>query len=101
MKKFWALILVFFSISAAVAQETETRELDAFSGVKVAEGIAVFLKKGDKERVKIEVTGTDPSNVITEVSGSYLKIHMKDGGRYRSVDAKVYVTYVQLNKLSA
>ena len=101
MKKFWALVLVIFSLSAAIAQETETRELGAFSGVKAAEGINVFLKKGDKERVKIEVTGTDPSNVITEISGSYLKIHMKDGGRYRSVDAKVYVTYVQLNKLSA
>ncbi|MEX2231797.1 MAG: head GIN domain-containing protein [Cyclobacteriaceae bacterium] len=100
MKKFWALILVVFSLSAAVAQQTETRELGAFSGVKAAEGIDVFLKKGDRERVKIEVTGTDPSNVITEISGSYLKIHMKDG-RYRSVDAKVYVTYVQLNKLSA
>lgn len=83
-----------------MAQETETRNVGAFTGVKAAEGIDVYLKKGDKESVRVEVTGTDPSNIITEISGSYLKIHMKDG-RYRSVDAKVYVTYVQLDKLSA
>jgi DUF4097 and DUF4098 domain-containing protein YvlB len=100
MKKFSTLAIVIFLFSTAVAQQTETRELDSFSGVKVAEGIDVFLKLGDEEQATIEVTGTDPSNIITEVSGSYLKIHMKDG-RYRSVNAKVYVTYVKLDKLSA
>ena len=100
MKKSWALILIFFSFFNAAAQQTEERDLEAFTGVKAAEGVDVFLTKGDKERVKVEVTGTDPSNVITEISGSYLKVHMKDG-RYRSVDAKVYVTYVDLDKLSA
>src|SRR5688500_17704420 len=98
MKNFWALIVVVFSFFPALAQETETRELGTFSGVKAAEGIDVFLKQGDKERVKVEVTGTDASNIITEISGSYLKIHMRDG-RYRTVDAKVYVTYVKLSKL--
>lgn len=100
MKKFWALIAVFFSVFAAVAQDTDTREVRPFTGVKVAEGIDVFLKRGDKELVKVEVSGTDASNVITENSGDYLKIHMRDG-RYRDVDAKVYVTYVKLDKLSA
>lgn len=100
MKNFWTLIVVVFSFLSAQAQQTETRELGTFSGVKAAEGIDVFLKQGDKERVKVEVTGTDPSNIITEISGSYLKIHMRDG-RYRTVDAKVYVTYVKLSKLSA
>ena len=100
MKNFWALIAVFFSFFPALAQETDTRQVGSFSGVKAAEGIDVFLKKGDKELVKVEVTGTDAANIITEVSGDYLKIHMRDG-RYRSVDAKVYVTYVRLDKLSA
>ena len=100
MKKFGALIVVVFSFLTTVAQQTEVREIGSFSGVKATEGVDVFLKKGDKERVKVEVEGTDPANVITEISGSFLKIHMKDG-RYRSVDAKVYVTYVKLDKLSA
>lgn len=100
MENFLALIAVVLSCSISLAQETETRKVGAFSGVKAAEGIDVFLKKGDKEQVKVEVSGTDPSNIITEISGSYLKIHRKDG-RYRNVEAKVYVTYVHVDKLSA
>lgn len=100
MKNIWASIFVTLFISPAAAQQTETREVGSFTGVKTAEGIAVFLTKGDKEMVKIEVEGTDPSNILTEIAGSYLKIHMKDG-RFRDFDAKVYVTYVNLDKLSA
>jgi len=101
MKNFCSLILVVFAFFNAAAQQTESRDVSSFSGVKAAEGVDVYLKKGDKEHVKVEVTGTDPSNVITEVAGSYLKIHMRDDGRYRNVDAKVYVTYVAVDKLSA
>jgi hypothetical protein len=99
MKKF--LIVFLTCISTVVfAQETETRSLASFTGVKVSEGISVYLKKGDKESAKVEVTGTKPSNVITEVSGTYLKVHMRDGN-YRNVNAKVYVTYVAVEKLYA
>lgn len=100
MKKIWAFIAVIISLSSALAQETQTRDLGSFSGVKVAEGIDVYLKKGDKENARVEVEGTDASNIITEISGSYLKVHMKDG-RFERVHAKVYVTYVTLDKLSA
>src|SRR5690606_13659098 len=71
-----------------------------FSGVKVQEGIDVYLKKGDQESVRVEVSGTDPSNIATEIAGAYLKIQMKEG-RYRGVEATVYVTYVELDKLTA
>ena len=94
-------IIFLAGISAeTLAQQTETRNVGSFSGIKATEGIDVYLKKGDKESVRVEVTGTNTANVITEVSGSYLKIHMKDG-RYSKVDAKVYVTYVSIDKLSA
>jgi hypothetical protein len=99
MKKFLIVFLACLS-SAVFAQETETRNLASFTGVKVSEGISVYLKKGDKESARIEVTGTSPSNVITEVSGTYLKVHMRDGN-YRNVNAKVYVTYVSVEKLYA
>lgn len=100
MKNFCALITVVLLAAHAFAQQTETRKVGSFSGIKVTEGIDVFLQQGEQEQVKIEVDGTDPANIITEISGSYLKVHMKDG-RYRSVDAKVYVTYTRLDKLSA
>jgi len=101
MRNTLVLVIVLFLIIPAAAQQTETRQVGAFSGVKAAEGVDVYLKKGDKEEVRVVVEGTDPSNIITEISGSYLKIHRKDG-RYRpGVHAKVYVTYVNINKLSA
>lgn len=99
MKK--CLTIVLASISLTIfAQETETRNIGSFTGVKAAEGVSVYLKKGDKESVRVEVTGIKISNVLTEISGPYLKVHMKDGN-YRNANAKVYVTYVQVDKLSA
>lgn len=100
MKKFGALVVIAFSFFVTVAQQSQTRNVGSFSGVKAMEGVDVFLKKGEKEEVRVEVTGTSVSNVITEVSGSYLKIHLRDVSG-RNVNAKVYVTYVNLNKLSA
>lgn len=100
MRNTLAFIVIMFLVIPAVAQQTEMREVGSFSGVKAAEGVDVYLEKGDKEEVKVVVDGTDPSNIITEISGSYLKIHRKDG-RYRpGVHAKVYVTYVNIDKLS-
>jgi hypothetical protein len=98
MKKF--LVAAFMGITAiAFAQQTENRKVNSFKGVKAAEGIDVYLKKGDKEALRVEVTGIETDDVITEVSGDYLKIHMQEG-RYRDHTAKVYVTYVEINKLS-
>lgn len=101
MRNTLAFVIILFLVVPAAAQQTETRQVGSFSGVKAAEGVDVYLEKGDKEEVKVVVDGTDPSNIITEVSGSYLKIHRKDG-RYRpGMHAKVYVTYVKIDKLSA
>lgn len=93
---FSALMLVGF---VAFGQDKETRSVGSFRGIKAQEAIDVYLKKGSKEEVKIEATGVATSEVLTELSGDYLKIHMKDG-RYRNKTVKVYVTYVQLNKVS-
>lgn len=83
------------------AQQTEVREVGSFSGIKSGEAIDVYLKKGDKESVKIEATSAKLSDVLTEISGSYLKIHMRSGIYRNKGTIKVYVTYVNLNKISA
>ncbi len=100
------LILIGYlslSMILAMAQQSEVRSVGTFKGVKSSEGIDVYLKKGDKESVKVEST-KDISDVITEISGSYLKIHIRDnhnswGSRGKSV--KVYVTYIDIDKISA
>lgn len=96
---FLIALIVLFNINT-YAQEKETRNLASFSGIKAAEGIDVYLKKGNKPEARVEATGTSVNNVLTEVSGGYLKIHMREGN-YRSKSIKVYVTYVNLDKLIA
>ncbi len=96
------LILVGCLLSIPLlAQQTEVRNVGSFKGVKSGEAIDVYLKKGDKESLKVEVTGVVLSKVITEVSGGYLKIHMRDGNYRGKQTVKVYVTYVELDKISA
>lgn len=100
MKSFLSLVVFSFILFTGFGQESQVRSVGSFTGVKVGEAIDVYLKKGDKESVRVEVTGTSASNVLTEVSGSYLRIQMKDG-RYRNRNVKVYVTYVSIEKIRA
>jgi hypothetical protein len=100
MKKLASVVLLIWMSLAAIAQESEVRQIGPFKGIRSSEAIDVYLKKGEKESVKVVVDGTSLSNVLTEVSGSYLKIHMREGN-YRNRNVKVYVTYVSLEKISA
>lgn len=100
MKKLLVVIMLI-SGTALLAQETETRNIGSFKGIKAAEGIDVYLKRSDKESVKVVASGIPIEKVITEVSGDYLKIHMAEGRYSRSRTVKVYVTYVELKSLSA
>jgi hypothetical protein len=101
MKKLASVVLLIFVISFSFAQESEVRSIGSFNAVKAAEAIDVYLKKGDKESVRVETTGARLSDVLTEVSGGYLKIHMRDGNYRGNRNVKVYVTYVNINKVSA
>lgn len=100
MKKFLGLFGCVILTGVLFAQQTEVRNVGSFSGIKASEGIDVYLKKGEKENLKIEVNGTDTKDVITEVSGGILKISMRND-HYHQNAAKVYVTYVSLDKILA
>lgn len=102
MNKILTTLLLAGLVGTAVAQESEVRDVGSFQGIRAAEGIDVFLNKGDRESVRVEVSGdTELSHVITEVSGTYLKIHLREGHYRRNISAKVYVTYREINKISA
>lgn len=100
MKKLVSVVLLIITVSFSHAQVSEVRSIGSFTGVKAAEAIDVYLSKGEKESVRVEVSGGKLSDVLTEISGSYLKLHMRDGSN-RNKDVKVYVTYVNINKVSA
>jgi hypothetical protein len=99
--KYLVLLLSVFSAIFGWAQESQTRDVKGFSGIRAMENVDVYIKKGDKEIVRVEATGVSADNVLTEVSGGILKVHMKDGNYRRGVTVKVYVTYTSIDKLSA
>lgn len=82
------------------AQKEETRSLDSFSKVTAHEGVNVYLKKGSKEEARIVSRSEDLEDVLTEVSGGRLKVHL-EGNNHNNVDVDVYVTYVSLNAIGA
>lgn len=76
------------------------RSLTSFSEVYAQEGIEVFLQEGSSESARVEADGLDSDEVLTEVSGDELKIHLEDNN-YNNIRVKVYVTYKQLSALGA
>ncbi len=89
---------LFFMLSAVVAQDRDTRKLRSFSSISVGEAIDVEVKAGNEEKAIVEVDGTSPNNVLTEVFGDRLKIRMRQGN-WRNVSVRVYVTYKTLEEI--
>lgn len=94
------LIVFISAIGISVAQEVQERSVGSFDEIRVAEAIDVYIKPGSKESVRVEASGIALSEVLTDVSGGRLKIHL-DEGRHRNHSVKVYVTFVELTGLSA
>ena len=93
--RYFALIILSMLFISAYGQSTETRTVKSFEEVSAAEAIDVILIPGDEEKVVVEAKGVDLEDVITEVSGGELEIHMSRGN-YRNVDVTVTVTYKRI-----
>jgi hypothetical protein len=102
MKNLLLGLFLIYAFSTA-AQKSESRAIGSFRGVKVSQAIDVYLKKGDKESVKVVASGVDLSDVVTSVEGTTLRVKMRDniGGFFSKADVKAYVTYVNLDRISA
>ena len=101
-KDIWLTLLGVLTAVFVFAQSEETRRLSSFSKISANEGINVFIKQGNKEEARIVAKNIDIEDVLTEVKGSTLKIHLNDNWRHKfsrkSVD--VYVTYRSIEALS-
>ena len=103
MMKIFKTTLCFLLVAAtihATAQSKEDRKLSSFDRLSVGEAITVYLEQGSSESATVEVSGADLDDVVTEVSGSRLKIEMENNRNYRDVEVTVYVTYRNLDELS-
>lgn len=101
MKKSFIITLLGILVAGfTFAQSEETRNLSSFSEISAHEGIDVFIKAGSKEEARIVSDSHDLDEVLTEVSGGRLKIHL-EGNNHRNIDVEVYVTYKSINAISA
>jgi len=99
MKKLVIITIVLFAGLMANAQE-ETRKLSSFSEISVQEAIDAYIKSGDKEEIRIKTSGNiDLDEVLTDVSGGKLKIHL-EGNSHRNVNVTVWVTYKSIKEVN-
>ena len=91
--------LMLFGFLAA-GQEREERKLGSFDEVRISQGIDAYLEKGSTESVRIEVRGIPLEDVLTEVFGDRLKVHLSKN-RWRDYSVTVYISYVDLEGISA
>ena len=98
MNKLFIAAIMLCAVFSAYPQSRETRNLSSFDELSVGSAVEVILKKGTEEKAEVVVEGTEARNVITEVSGSHLSIHMRSGN-YHHVDATVYLTYNELESI--
>lgn len=94
MKKL-TFLLVLLITSEIIAQNSETRRLSYFNEVSAQEGIDVYMKKGSSESADIEARGIDLDEVLLDISGDRLKIHL-EGDNHRNTDVIVRLTYTEL-----
>lgn len=91
-----AICLITFSV---YSQKGTERSLDSFSKLSVGEAITVYLIQGATESATIKSSNIDLEDVLTDVSGDRLKIHL-EGSNHRNVDVTVHVNYKNLEEVS-
>ena len=96
LKKLLIVFVVFATITSAFAQETDTRGLREFDQVFTYDGVSVQLVPSDKNEVI--VSGPSTEKVVTQVSGSTLKIKMNFGSNFKGEDNHIVVYYSSVLK---
>lgn len=96
------LVLAFIWVGflQSYAQDVDTRPLKSFHEVKAGQGIDVYLKRGEEESARVEADGISAERVLTDVYSGRLRIHLEKG-RYNNHSVKVYVTYKNIDGISA
>lgn len=100
---FLCLTAITFTLSAK-AQETKNVSVNNFSEVSVSVGIELHITQGNSESAKIIANADVIDDVIVEQSGNAVKVHWKQQNwnmKTKNRKAKVYLSYIKLNTLSA
>lgn len=101
MKIIQTLILfsaVLLVTSVASAQQTETRNVNAFSKLEIGGSFNTVLRQGNETSVKIIAENIDTKKILTETNGSTLKISLVKG-IYHNIKIKLEITYKSLEAI--
>lgn len=104
MKKLAVIMtcMLLFAGIAVKARElpAEERKVPHFSGINISVPAKVYIVQGESQKLVVEGTGRVLDNLITEVKGGRLSIHMPRRWNYRSRDVlNVYLVVTELNNL--
>jgi len=91
LKKLLIAFLVIATVTTTFAQEPETRGLREFDKISTYDGVSVQLVPSDKNEVI--VSGSSAKEVVTQVSGSTLKIKMNFGNSFKGEDNHIVIYY--------
>ena len=101
---------LFFAFSVCFANgngvdsvgDIRSKVIDAigFREVYASKGVNVTLIKGDKEGVAVDVENGNPDDVVTNFKKNRIYVGFRNK-IVRNVSVQVYVTYVNLDKVSA
>ncbi len=108
MKKQSLLLLIIISSCASTFAQEEY-SLGRFTKIIASPHINVFLKKGNKESIKLVYSGIEPEKMNVVVHGNKLSLYL-DNARiiernrytsnlYNGASVTAYVTYVELNSV--
>lgn len=101
MKKQPILVLICILTSYSVwAQQSITRKLTEFNGVKVGEAIKVTLVHGNKYEADITASNIDLDDIETEVFGNTLRIEIKGNQRRNNINVEIVLTYKALASIN-
>lgn len=98
MKNIFLVLVLSMLIIPGFAQQRESRDLRSFHEISVGEAIHVNLIHGSSEKAEIIANGIDLEDVITDVSGDRLRIHL-EGNHYRNIDVQINLTYRELEEI--
>lgn len=111
MKRVFVSLLAILSSTMLFAQQqdanAQVRNVSAFTGIKVSNGIELVLKQGSTEAVAVSASETEYRDRIkTEVENGVLKIYYDNGKMWKALDKKkkslkAYVSAVTLKLLHA
>jgi hypothetical protein len=92
LKKHLMLFSLLLIAGLTRAQQTETREVPAFSKLQIGGSFDAVLRQGNETSVKIIAENIDTKKIHTETNGSTLRISLEKGF-YRNIKIKLEITY--------